>query len=197
MRIRRILAVVMVAIMLAGCGKVDEEITAKAPEKKEETIVETEVGSIAEEVSQEEDEGTIEELVTEEVEETTAETVPAEQTQPEEVQKTENKKTEQKKVQTETPAVTTPVVSETVVATPESEVKVEECQHWYQPIETKSYNRIEPHYIFGCNGCGFPLFTIDPVTHDAVNIEDLYFHRECYSEKLGMMCPKVSLHFIF
>ncbi len=190
MRIKRILAIVMMAIMLVGCGKVDEKITAKAPEKKEETIVETEVESIAEKVSYKEDAGTIEGLATEVVEETTAETVPAEQTQQEEVQKTKNKKTEQKKVQTETPAVTTPVVSETVVATPEPEVKVEECTHWYQPVETEEYDRIEPHYIFGCNGCGFPLFTIDPETHDAVNIEDLYFHRECYSEKLGTMCPK-------
>ena len=42
MRIKRILAIVMMAIMLVGCEKVDGEITAKAPEKKEEMIVETE-----------------------------------------------------------------------------------------------------------------------------------------------------------
>jgi hypothetical protein len=178
MKNKTILAIIMVAIMLAGCGKVNEEITAKAPEKKEETIVETEVGSIAEEVSGKEDERT-----TEVVEENTEETVPVEQTHTEEVQKTETKKTQSK---TETPVVTTPVVSETVVATPE----VKECEHLYEPVETEEYERIEPHYIFGCNGCGFPLFTIDPDTHDAVNIPDLYFHRECYSEKLGMMCPK-------
>ena len=169
----------------------DGEITAKAPEKKEEMIVETEVEGITEEVSGEEDEGTQEETATDVVTEVAPETVPTEQVQPEEVQKTETKKTESKKTQakTETPT-TTPVVSTPVTATPEPEAKAENCEHWYQPVETEEYDRIEPHYIFGCNGCGFPLFTIDPDTHDAVNIPDLYFHRECYSEKLGMMCPK-------
>ncbi|MBQ8803240.1 MAG: hypothetical protein IJZ53_06390 [Tyzzerella sp.] len=189
MRIRRILAVVMVAIMLAGCGKVDEEITAKVPEKKEETIVETEVESIAEEVPGEEDEGTKEHLASEVVEESTVETVPTEQVKSEEVQKTEQK-TEQKKTQTkaETPAVTTPVVSEPTTSV-EPETKMEECTHLYEPVEWEEYTGIRK-MVWGCNGCGFPLFTIDPETHDAVNIPDLYFHRECYSEKLGMMCPK-------
>lgn len=191
MRIKRILAIVMVAIMLVGCS-VDEEITSKTPDKKKEIVAETEIRDEEDAVFQEEDKGTEEELATNVVTEATPETVPTEQVQPEEVQKTETKKTESKKTQTktETPAVTTPVVNATAVATPEPEVKVEECTHWYQPVETEEYDRIEPHYIFGCNGCGFPLFTIDPETHDAVNIEDLYFHRECYSEKLGMMCPK-------
>lgn len=182
MRIKRILAIAMVAVMLVGCG-VDERIISKAPDKKEETIVETEVMEETDTLSQEEDEVTSGESAEEVVEETAIETVPAEQTQQEEVQKTEQKK---KQTKTETPAVTTPAVSATVVATPE----VNECEHLYQPVETEEYDRIEPHYIFGCNGCGFPLFTIDPETHDAVNIPDLYFHRECYSEKLGMMCPK-------
>lgn len=183
MKNKAILAIIMVAIMLAGCGKVDEEITSKAPVKKEETIVETEAEGIAEKASQGEDEGTSEDDTEVAVEETTVETVPTEQTQSEETKKTEQKKAQTK---TEMPAVTTPVVNETSVATPE----VKECEHLYEPVETEEYDRIEPHYIFGCNGCGFPLFTIDPETHDAVNIEDLYFHRECYSEKLGMMCPK-------
>ena len=186
MKNRTIFAIVMVAIMLVGCG-VDEEVTFKAPDNKEEMKVETEVIEETDTLSQEEDEGTTEETVTEVVEESTVETVPTEQVQPEETQKTEAKKTQSK---TETPVVTTPVVSAPVTATPEPEAKAENCEHWYQPVETEEYDRIEPHYIFGCNGCGFPLFTIDPDTHDAVNIPDLYFHRECYSEKLGMMCPK-------
>ncbi len=180
----------LIAIAVVGCGKLDEEITSNTFDKTKDIAAETEIIDEEDAVSQGEDEGTSEDNTEVAVEETTVETVPAEQTQPEEVQKTENKKTEQKKVQTETPAVTTPVVSAPVVTTPEPEVKAENCEHWYQPVETEEYDRIEPHYIFGCNGCGFPLFTIDPETHDAVNIPDLYFHRECYSEKLGMMCPK-------
>lgn len=193
MKNKTILAIIMVAIMLVGCG-VDERTSSKAVEKKEEIAQVDEVESVLEEVSGKEDAGTSEERTEDVVEENATETVPAEQVQPEEVQKTETKKVEQRQTQTksETPTVTTPVVNAPVVATPEPEVKVENCEHWYQPVETEEYDRIEPHYIFGCNGCGFPLFTIDPETHDAVNIEDLYFHRECYSEKLGMMCPKPS-----
>lgn len=187
----RLLAIVVVVIMLVGCGKVDEEITSKAPSNKE-AKVEKEIVDEIDTVSEKEDEGTQEETATEVVEENVDETVPTEQVKSEEVQKSETRKTEQKKVQTktETPTVTTPVVNAPAVTTPEPEVKVEECTHWYQAVETEEYDRIEPHYIFGCNGCGFPLFTIDQETHDAVNIPDLYFHRECYSEKLGMMCPK-------
>lgn len=186
MKNRTILAIVMVAVMLVGCG-LDEPTSSKAVEKKDEIAQVEEMDGVVDAVSGKEDEGTQEETATEVVEESTVETVPTEQVKLEEVQKTEAKKTQSK---TETPAVTTPVVSESAVATPEPEVKVATCEHWYQPVETEEYDRLEPHYIFGCNGCGFPLFTIDPETHDAVNIEDLYFHRECYSEKLGMMCPK-------
>ena len=193
MKNRTILAIVMVAIMLVGCG-VDEEVTFKAPDNKEEMKVETEVIEETDTLSQEEDEGTTEETVTEVVEESTVETVPTEQVKSEEVQKSETRKTEQKKVQTktETPTVTTPVVNAPAVTTPEPEVKVEECTHWYQAVETEEYDRIEPHYIFGCNGCGFPLFTIDQETHDAVNIPDLYFHRECYSSSREYPLPTSS-----
>lgn len=184
---KRITALILlISIAVVGCGKVDGKTASKAPGNKE-TKVETEVTAEMDTLSKEEDEETQEETVTEVVEESTVETVPTEQVQPEETQKTETKKTQTK---AETPAVTTPVVSAPVTATPEPEAKAENCEHWYQPVETEEYDRIEPHYIFGCNGCGFPLFTIDPETHDAVNIPDLYFHRECYSEKLGMMCPK-------
>ena len=164
MKNKAILAIIMVAIMLAGCGKVDEKITAKAPVKKEETIVETEVEGIAEEVSQEEDERTIEELVTEVVEESTTETVPTEQVKSEEVQKTEQKKTQTK---TETPAVTTPVVNEPVIATSESEVKKEECNHWYQPVETKNCASIK-QMVWACNGCGYALFDISSTDYSPI-----------------------------
>lgn len=188
---KRVLAVILlVTITVVGCGKANEKTVSKAPGNKE-TKVETEVTEEMDTLSQEEDEGTIENPATEVGEESTTETVPTERVQPEEVQKTEKKKVEQKKTQTkaEAPTVTTPVVNETVVATPEPEVNVATCEHWYQPVETEEYSGISK-MVWGCNGCGFPLFTIDPETHDAVNIPDLYFHRECYSEKLGMMCPK-------
>lgn len=186
MKIRTILAIVMVAVMLVGCG-MDERTSSKIVEKKDEIAQVDEVESVLKEVSGEEDEGTNQESAEEVVEEETAiETILTEQAQPEKTQKTEQKKTQTK---TETPAVTTPAVNETVVTTPEPEVTPEICEHWYQPVETEEYTAIKK-MVWGCNGCGFPLFTIDPETHDAVNIPDLYFHRECYSEKLGMMCPK-------
>ena len=184
---KKVLAVILlVMIAVVGCGKVNGKTESNTSDEVKDIAAETEIIDEEDTLSQEEDEGTTEETVTEVVEENATETVLTGSAQPEKVQKTENKKTEQKKTQVETPAVTTPVVNETAVATPE----VKECEHLYEPVETEEYDRIEPHYIFGCNGCGFPLFTIDPETHDAVNIPDLYFHRECYSEKLGMMCPK-------
>ena len=67
---------------------------------------------------------------------------------------------------------------------------VTECEHWYQP-EFKEYTKIE-HYIFGCNGCGYPLFTIQ--NHDAVNLPDLYSHPPYYSEKLGRECTGGAYH---
>lgn len=173
-------SILILAVIVAGCGKLDEKKTLEAPEKQQDTTVDAEIvnDNI---VSQEADEGT-EELVEEAVEEVVPESVPVEQVQPKTTQKTEQKKTQNK---TEAPVVTTPVVSEPIVASPE----VKECEHLYEPVEWEEYTGIRK-MVWGCNGCGFPLFTIDPQTHDAVNIPDLYFHRECYSEKLGMMCPK-------
>lgn len=181
MKKKLLTSILILAVIVAGCGKLDEKKTLEAPKKQQDTTVDAEI--VNDNIVSQEDEGT-EELVEEAVEEVVPESVPVEQVEPKATQKTEQKKTQNK---TEAPVVTTPTVTEPV-ATPEP--TVQECEHWYEPIETEEYNPIEPHYIFGCNGCGFPLFTIDPETHDAVNIEDLYFHRECYSEKLGMMCPK-------
>ena len=190
MKNKAILAIIMVAIMLAGCGKVDEEITSKAPVKKEETIVETEVEGIAEEASQEEDEGTIEELVTEVVEESTTETVPTEQVKSEEVQKTEQKKTQTK---TETPAVTTPVVNEPVIATPESEVKKEECNHWYQPVETKNCASIK-QMVWACNGCGYALFDISSTDYSPINFPNMYVHPPCETDRFDEPCCGGGYH---
>lgn len=64
------------------------------------------------------------------------------------------------------------------------------CEHWYQP-EFKPCSA-KKHYIFGCNGCGYPLFTIED--HDAVNLPDLYSHPPYYSEKLGQDCTGGGFH---
>lgn len=191
MRIRTILAVVMVTVMFVGCGKVDERNSSKAVEKKDEIAHVDEVESVLEEVSGKEDEGTEEELATEVVAETTEEIVPTEQTQPEEVQKTEQK-TEQKKIQTkaEAPAVTTPVVSENVVATPEPEVNKETCEHWYQPVfEEYTYTR---EMVWGCNGCGYPLFTIED--GKPVHFSDMYVHPPCETDRFEEPCVGGGFH---
>lgn len=172
-----ILMILMVTIMVTGCGRIDENAVTKKIEKKEDVVM-------ADEEQNENNSG--EEIVTEDItKETPTESAPVEVAQETEKQ-TEAKKTETKKKEKVAPAVTIPVVSESV-ATPAPEVKG--CEHLYEPVEWEEYTGIRK-MVWGCNGCGFPLFTIDAETHDAVNIEDLYFHRECYSEKLGMMCPK-------
>ena len=57
--------------------------------------------------------------------------------------------------------------------------------------ENKTYECIET-YVNGCNGCGYPLFTI---TESGTQlIENLYFHPACYSEKLGMDCTGGGFH---
>lgn len=178
---KRIVAIILLmVVMVVGCGTLDEKHSTKATEKKEEIV-------ISDEMENEEDaENSREEIVTEvTTEETPTESAPVEPVQETEKQ-TETKKTTQKTETKKVAQTPTPVVSEPIAA-PAPEVK--ECEHLYESVEWEEYTGIRK-MVWGCNGCGFPLFTIDAETHDAVNIEDLYFHRECYSEKLGMMCPK-------
>lgn len=184
MRIRTVLAVVMAIIMFIGCGKVDEETTSSTSDKKEEIAVETEIIDEEDVVSQEENARTAEELVEAVVEDVASESVPVEQVRPEEVQKTETKKA------TEAPTTTTQVASETITTMPEPEVKVEECEHWYQPV-FEEYDIIE-HYVYGCNGCGYPLFTLEG--NDAVNISDLYFHPSCETDRYDEPCTGGGFH---
>ena len=178
---KKILAIILILVfMVTGCGTVEKNSEVKTTEKNEEIAV-------AEEQKEDNSEDGGEEIVTEEetTEETFTESVPTEPTQ--EIEKKTDAQKSVKKTETQKVAQTTaPTVSEPV-ATPAPEVK--ECEHLYEPVEWEEYTGIRK-MVWGCNGCGFPLFTIDAETHDAVNIEDLYFHRECYSEKLGMMCPK-------
>jgi len=174
MKIRTILAIVMVAVMLVGCGGV--ESNPKTSEKEKEKI--EEVMDIVESGGEDEShKDTTEDVATED----TAEPVSDETVANTETPETENKsqKTETKKnTETVAPVVTTPVVSESV-ATPEHEIK--ECEHWFQP-EFNGYEIIE-HYSFACNGCGYQLCTLQNCTDsnnesriDAVNLPDLYSH---------------------
>lgn len=181
---KRVLAVMLlIAIAVVGCGKVDEEITSNTFDKTKDIAAETEIIDEEDAVSQEEDEGTQEETATEVVEESTAETVPTEQTQPEKTQKTETKKTQTK---TETPAVTTPVVSETVAITPE----VKECTHQWK-LEETTYE-FSKTYTNGCNGCGYPLYQI---TEEGVKpLENLYFHPPYETERYEEPCCGGGFH---
>ena len=76
---------------------------------------------------------------------------------------------------------TTPSTSQPIQTPTETKPSVTECEHWYQP-EFKECTA-KKQYIYGCNGCGYPLCTIQ--NHDAVNLPDLYSHPPYYSEKLG------------
>lgn len=85
---------------------------------------------------------------------------------------------------------TTPSASQPIQTPTETKPSVTECEHWYQP-EFKECTA-KKHYIYGCNGCGYPLFTIQ--NHDAVNLPDLYSHPPYYSEKLGRECTGGAFH---
>ena len=187
MKKKLLASILILAVTIAGCGQLEEEKTLESPNKQQETIVDTEIVDDSV-VPQEEDKET-EELVEESIEEVAQENVPVEQVQPKETQKTEQKETQTK---TETPVPTTPVVSESAISV-EPETKVEECEHWYQPIETIEYDMVI-HYVFWSNCCGYPLFTIE--NRDAVNISDLYVHPDYHDEDSGITCTKkfISWH---
>lgn len=57
--------------------------------------------------------------------------------------------------------------------------------------EDKTYEYIKT-YVNGCNGCGYPLFTI--TESGTQPIENSYSHPACYSEKLGMDCTGGGFH---
>lgn len=187
MRIRTILAIVMVAVMLVGCGGVENN--PKTSEKKEEKV-EAVVKDITE--SEGEDEST-EDITEDVVEEEVAEPVPDEPVANTETQKTEKKsqKTETKKNEAVVPMVATPVVSESV-ATPEQEVEKATCQHWYQPVEVEEYPYIY-EMKWGCNGCGYPLYDILE-DGTAVNFSDMYSHPPCETDRYDEPCTGGGFH---
>ena len=64
-------------------------------------------------------------------------------------------------------------------------------EHDWQPVKLREYQVIK-NYVNGCNGCGYPLFTISE--NGAQHIENLYFHPACYSERLGGDCTGGGFH---
>lgn len=178
---RKVLAMLLVLSMVFGvvaCGNKET--------KKEQEVMKVETEEKSAEIEQDDiQEEVVEEKASEPTE--TSGDQSAQETKKE--TKTENKKpasTPSQSTQTSgTPATSTPVTTPT-----QTETKVEECEHWYQP-EFKEYDYIK-HYIYGCNGCGYPLFTLEG--KDAVNLPDLYSHPACYSEKLGMDCVGGGYH---
>lgn len=64
-------------------------------------------------------------------------------------------------------------------------------EHEWQAVEKSRYTVIK-NYIYGCNGCGYPLFTIAP--NGAQHFENMYFHPACYSERLGGDCTGGGFH---
>ena len=182
MRIRRILAVVMVTIMLVGCGGV--ESNPKTSEKKEEKMEE-----VVENVTESEGEDESTEEITEDVaEEEVAEPVPDEPVANTETQKTEKKsqKTEAKKT-TETVA---PVVATPVVAVPEA--KEPECQHQWG--KEQFYYDVFDKMTFGCNGCGLALFEWANDKSSVEHIENLYFHEPCPTDRFPEPCCGGGYH---
>lgn len=64
-------------------------------------------------------------------------------------------------------------------------------EHEWEAVEKRRYTVIE-NYINGCNGCGYPLFTV--TENGAQHIENLYVHPPCYSERLGSDCTGGGFH---
>lgn len=181
---KKILAIILIMVfMVTGCGKIDEEPLTKKTEKKEENVTVDEM-----EIKEDAEVGG-EEIVTEETTEDVIEmptaSVPENPVQKEETKKKTQTTEAKTATETEAPTVTTPTIADPVATTPEP--GAQECQHWYQPVETEEYDMIS-HYVFASNCCGYPLFTIE--NNDAVNIPDLYVHPDYHDEESGIECTK-------
>ena len=64
-------------------------------------------------------------------------------------------------------------------------------EHEWDIVKKSGYTVIK-NYIYGCNGCGYPLFTI--TENGTQNFENMYFHSACYSERLGGDCTGGGFH---
>lgn len=185
MRTRTILAVIMLAIMLVGCGGI--ESGPKISEKKEEKVEEVLENVVESEGGDE----SIEDITEDVVKEDGAEPIPDEPVVNTETQKTEKKsqKTETKKTtEPVAPIVTTPIASEPIVTTPE----VKSCEHNWQQEEF--YYEIFKKVTFGCNGCGLALFEWSEDKSSVEHIENLYFHEPCPTDRFPEPCSGGGYH---
>lgn len=76
-------------------------------------------------------------------------------------------------------------------ATPSMSQSIPAHEHNWEAVVARRYQVIK-NYVNGCNGCGYPLFTI--TESGAQHIENLYFHPACYSERLGGDCTGGGFH---
>lgn len=175
MKRKIIVMILLVVIMVVGCGRAEDRNTTKKSETKEKVQVDKVSKNDIEFVPQEEDNET-EANVTDA---TMVDTVPEE---PE-------KSSDTKKMETKKPQVTTPVVSQPIV-TPEPAVK--DCQHWYQPVEEEEYTSIH-EMRWACNGCGYALYDILG-DGTAVNFADMYSHPPCETDRYDEPCTGGGFH---
>ena len=181
MKNKAILAIIMVAVMLVGCGGVKEKVTSKISKEKEEKIED-----VMEEVTQSggEDES-LEDTTEDVVEEESAEPVPAETVASNESQKKSQKTETKKPTEPVAPVVTTPVVAVPEATEPE-------CQHQWG--KEQFYYDVFDKMTFGCNGCGLALFEWANDKSSVEHIENLYFHEPCPTDRFPEPCCGGGYH---
>ncbi len=183
MRIKKILAIVMVAVMLVGCGGVESK--PKTSEKEKEKI--EEVMDIEESGGEDEShKDTTEDVATEEA----PEPAQAETAASNETPKTETKSTKQKTETKKTTEPVAPTVATPVVAVPET--KEPACQHQWGKEEL--YYDVFDKMTFGCNGCGLALFEWANDKSSVEHIENLYFHEPCPTDRFPEPCCGGGYH---
>lgn len=180
-----LLVVTVCAATVVGCSgrEMENKKENKKENIKEEKVLQTEIDNEVEEEEKHEN------IQVEEVEDTAIQKVDSST----EKSTTKKESTTQNKTQNKTQNTTQnskPTINQPLQTPEVSEPEQKECEHQYA-LEHKEYNRIK-HYIYGCNGCGYPLFTFQG--NDAVNLPNLYSHPAYYSEKLGMDCVGGGFH---
>lgn len=202
MRFRKSLYIFLVAVfMLTACG--DKETNTKGnvsiKNKVEEIVGESkplkEFQDLIKEKS-EQKKSAITDIEKEPVENIEEPSNSQQLSKPSATQPTTTTKPVQEKPSTTKPSTVKPTGNTTTTiptptptpATPAPEIK--ECEHWYQPeFQEKEYIK---HYVFGCNGCGYPLFTLEG--NDAVNLPDLYVHPACETDRYDEPCTGGGFH---
>lgn len=184
MKNKAILAIIMVAVMLVGCGGVEDKVTSKTSKEKEEKIED-----VMEKVTKSggEDES-LEDTAEDVVEEETSEPVPAENATPTETTKSESKSTQQKTETKKKTEAVAPTVTMPVVTAPETK----SCEHNWEQEEF--YYDIFKKVTFGCNGCGLALFEWSEDRSSVEHIENLYFHEPCPTDRFPEPCSGGGYH---